>query len=91
MIILLTLLKVGGYALPFVSLGALMLITIPVNMVLLPSAGFEEDSTQTKGSMMKLLKIPPVFVISLVIIIASNTWYDLFSTDKCIFIPFQLI
>jgi len=66
--------QLGGYALPFISLGAVMLATIPVNMILLPSTGFDEDNTESKGSMWKLLKIPPVFVICLVVIIASNTW-----------------
>jgi hypothetical protein len=51
-----------------------MLATIPINMILIPSTGFDEDPSAPKGSMWSLLKIPPVFVVCLVVIIASNTW-----------------
>lgn len=64
----------GGYALPFISLGVVMIATIPINIMLLPSTDWSEEVLESKGSMWGLAKIPPVFVICLVVIIASNTW-----------------
>jgi hypothetical protein len=51
-----------------------MIATIPLNMILLPTSEFSEDTTESKGSIWKLARIPPILVICLVVIIASNTW-----------------
>ncbi|CAG7818533.1 unnamed protein product, partial [Allacma fusca] len=63
----------GGYGLPFYSLGVVMLITIPMNMYLLPSSDFENYSPPAVGTW-KLIKLPPVIVVCAVIVVVSNTW-----------------
>jgi MFS family permease len=64
----------GGYGLPFYSLGVLMLLTIPLNLFLLPSNDEDGMDPEPSESMWKLVRVPPIFVLSLVIIVASNTW-----------------
>lgn len=64
-----------GYGLPFFALGTFMLLTIPINLYLLPSND-DSDTENESGneSTWKLVKLPPIFVLSLVVIVASNTW-----------------
>jgi hypothetical protein len=50
-----------------------MLLTIPLNMYLLPSSEFEDQSPPAVGTW-KLIKLPPVIVVCAVIIVVSNTW-----------------
>ncbi|KAK3913393.1 MFS-type transporter SLC18B1 [Frankliniella fusca] len=63
----------GGFGLPFYSLGVFMVIFVPINFCLLPSeSGFGVN--HTSGSLWQLLKVPSVMVTGLVIVVGSNTW-----------------
>ncbi|XP_034234198.1 MFS-type transporter SLC18B1-like [Thrips palmi] len=63
----------GGFGLPFYSLGVIMVIFVPINFCLLPAeSGFGVD--QSSGSLWQLLKVPSVLVTGLVIVVGSNTW-----------------
>lgn len=67
-----TLYAVGGYKLPFFLLGAFMILMVPINMCLLP---FDDTGAVVRsGSMMQLLKLPPVLVLSLIIIVQASAW-----------------
>ena len=50
-----------------------MLLTIPLNLYLLPATDFEDHTPPEVGTW-KLIKLPPVIVVSIVIIVVSNTW-----------------
>ncbi|XP_067013880.2 MFS-type transporter SLC18B1 [Anabrus simplex] len=65
--------SVGGFELPFYSLGILMVLIVPVNFCLLP-AGDACSVGKSTGSLMKLIKLPSVIIISMVIVVISNTW-----------------
>ncbi|XP_049855808.1 MFS-type transporter SLC18B1-like [Schistocerca gregaria] len=65
--------SIGGFELPFYSLGILMVATVPINFCLLPSTGAGSINKHT-GSLLHLVKLPSVIVISLVIVVVSNTW-----------------
>ncbi|XP_026285558.1 MFS-type transporter SLC18B1 [Frankliniella occidentalis] len=63
----------GGFGLPFYSLGVFMVVFVPINFCLLPSeSGFGVD--QSSSSLWQLLKVPSVLVTGLVIVVGSNTW-----------------
>lgn len=63
----------GGFALPFYVLGIVMVLIIPINICLLPTA--EECNVETKsGSIWKLIKVPAVIVTGLTVVIVSNVW-----------------
>ncbi|XP_022122887.2 MFS-type transporter SLC18B1 [Pieris rapae] len=65
--------SIGGFGLPFYSLGIVMVLTVPINMFLLPD--YEEHVTGSKpASIWKLFKIPSIIITGLVIVIMSNTW-----------------
>ncbi|CAF4780229.1 unnamed protein product [Pieris macdunnoughi] len=65
--------SIGGFGLPFYSLGIVMVFTVPINMFLLPD--YEEHATGSKpASIWKLFKIPSIIITGLVIVIMSNTW-----------------
>ncbi|KAK9510240.1 hypothetical protein O3M35_005067 [Rhynocoris fuscipes] len=65
--------SVGGFGLPFYSLGALMIVLIPTTWNMLPSISGSAKGTE-HASFGKLFKIPSVFIIGAIIIVASNTW-----------------
>uniref|UniRef100_A0A224XNB2 Putative mfs-type transporter slc18b1-like protein n=1 Tax=Panstrongylus lignarius TaxID=156445 RepID=A0A224XNB2_9HEMI len=65
--------SVGGFGLPFYSLGALMILLIPITWNLLPSISGSAKGSE-HASFAKLFKIPSVFIIGAIIVVASNTW-----------------
>jgi len=64
----------GGYGLPFYSLGVVMLITIPINFFLLPNSTLDDAESESRDSMWKLFKLKPIIIVTLVVVVASNTW-----------------
>ncbi|XP_063393718.1 MFS-type transporter SLC18B1-like [Cydia fagiglandana] len=65
--------SIGGFGLPFYSIGIIMVLIVPVNCLLLTDC--EEIVTGSKSaSVMGLFKIPSIMVTGLVIVVASNTW-----------------
>ncbi|KAL0273190.1 UNVERIFIED_CONTAM: hypothetical protein PYX00_005926 [Menopon gallinae] len=65
--------SVGGFGLPFYTLGVILILTVPITVYLLPS--IQGNSVGKKsGSFTEILTDPSVIIISLVIIISSNVW-----------------
>ncbi|XP_045472619.1 MFS-type transporter SLC18B1-like isoform X2 [Harmonia axyridis] len=65
--------SLGGFTLPFLVLGITMVITVPLNLVFLPSV--DECYVSSKStSFFKLIRIKEVMVIGLVVVFASSTW-----------------
>lgn len=64
---------IGGFGLPFYSLGFLMILLIPTNWNMIPSIDGSSKGTH-HASFGKLFKIPAVSVIGSIIVVASNTW-----------------
>ncbi|KAG7304378.1 hypothetical protein JYU34_011318 [Plutella xylostella] len=65
--------SIGGFGLPFYTLGIIMIATVPINHCLLTET--EEYVTGSKsGSILKLFKIPSIIITGFVIVIVSNTW-----------------
>lgn len=65
--------SLGGFGLPFYSLGVIMVAFVPINFFLLPAeSGFGVN--QSSGSLWQLLKVPSVLVTGLVVVVGSNTW-----------------
>ncbi|XP_041974189.1 MFS-type transporter SLC18B1-like [Aricia agestis] len=65
--------SIGGFGLPFYSLGAIMILTVPLNFIWL--ADCDEYVTGSKSaSIFRLFKIPSIIITGLVIVIVSNTW-----------------
>lgn len=65
--------SVGGFGLPFYTLGVLMVTIVPVNLCLLPS-GDACNMEKKTGSLLELIQVPSVIMISLVIVVISNIW-----------------
>ncbi|XP_012544555.1 MFS-type transporter SLC18B1 [Bombyx mori] len=65
--------SIGGFGLPFYTLGIAMVLTVPINFFLLTECEEYVSGSKT-ASMIKLLKIPSIIVTGLVIVIMSNTW-----------------
>ncbi|CAH0406057.1 unnamed protein product [Chilo suppressalis] len=64
---------IGGFGLPFYSLGVAMVLTVPINYFLLSDC--EEFAVGSKSaSILRLFKIPSIIITGLVIVIVSNTW-----------------
>jgi len=65
----------GGFQLPFYVLGALMLVTLPFNLSLLPAT--QPTLQKNLGSKVLLIfKIPAVFIVCLVVAVSSSAWYS---------------
>ncbi|KOB73752.1 putative synaptic vesicular amine transporter [Operophtera brumata] len=65
--------SIGGFGLPFYSLGIVMVLTVPINFFLLTDCE-EYVSGSKSASILKLFKIPSIIITGLVIVIVSNTW-----------------
>ncbi|KDR11631.1 MFS-type transporter SLC18B1-like isoform X2 [Zootermopsis nevadensis] len=65
--------SVGGFGLPFYTLGILMVVIVPANLCLLPP-GDACNMEKKSGSLLELIRVPSVIMISLVIVVISNTW-----------------
>ncbi|XP_054282823.1 MFS-type transporter SLC18B1-like isoform X1 [Macrosteles quadrilineatus] len=65
--------SIGGFGLPFFILGGIMFIVVPLDIWVLPPASAETKNNPS-GSFWKLVKIPAVFVVSIIIVISSNVW-----------------
>jgi MFS family permease len=81
--------SVGGYGLPFYTLGILMVTFVPVNLRLLPSGNACNMEKKT-GPLNKLMKMPSVIMISLVVVVVSNIWSFLDPTLEPHLREFQL-
>ncbi|NWR72019.1 S18B1 protein, partial [Centropus unirufus] len=57
-----------GYEVPFITLGCIVLVLVPVNMCILPTY----DSTPSKDSFWKLILLPKVLVLCLIIFSLST-------------------
>ncbi|KAK9879739.1 hypothetical protein WA026_006799 [Henosepilachna vigintioctopunctata] len=65
--------SLGGFILPFLVLAIAMVVTVPLNLFLLPNV--EDCSMSNKStSFFKLIKIKEVLVVGLVIVFTSSTW-----------------
>nr|CAD7394226.1 unnamed protein product [Timema cristinae] len=64
---------VGGFGLPFYSLGVSMVAFVPINFLLLPCSDVDIDGKKS-GSLLELIQVPSVVMISLVIVVISNIW-----------------
>ncbi|XP_045761273.1 MFS-type transporter SLC18B1-like [Maniola jurtina] len=65
--------SIGGFGLPFYSLGIIMVLTVPINYFLL--ADCEEFVSGSKtASILRLFQIPSIIITGLVIVVVSNTW-----------------
>ncbi|XP_013381873.1 MFS-type transporter SLC18B1-like isoform X2 [Lingula anatina] len=64
--------EAGGYMLPFLVLGIVMVITVPITFVLLPK--HEDKDQSSNGSMWQLLKSPSGLVICLTIMMSAIVW-----------------
>ncbi|KAJ2943804.1 hypothetical protein O0L34_g8124 [Tuta absoluta] len=65
--------SIGGFGLPFYSLGIVMVLTVPINWWLLTDCEEYVSGSKT-GSILRLFKIPSIIITGLVIVIVSNTW-----------------
>ncbi|XP_072935829.1 MFS-type transporter SLC18B1-like [Epargyreus clarus] len=65
--------SIGGFGLPFYSLGVVMVLTVPINFFLLTDCGEYVSGSKT-ASILRLFKIPSIVITGLVIVIVSNTW-----------------
>lgn len=65
--------SVGGFGLPFYTLGILMVIIVPINFCLLPP-GDACNMEKKSGSLRELIQVPSVIMISLVVVVISNIW-----------------
>ncbi|XP_052737167.1 MFS-type transporter SLC18B1-like [Bicyclus anynana] len=65
--------SIGGFGLPFYSLGITMVLTVPINYCLLTDCGEYVSGSKT-ASILRLFKIPSIIITGLVIVIVSNTW-----------------
>ncbi|XP_053601631.1 MFS-type transporter SLC18B1-like [Plodia interpunctella] len=65
--------SIGGFGLPFYSLGIVMVFTVPINYFLLTDCEEYVYGSKT-ASIMRLVKIPSIIITGLVIVIVSNTW-----------------
>ncbi|KAG6452681.1 hypothetical protein O3G_MSEX007737 [Manduca sexta] len=65
--------SIGGFGLPFYSLGIVMVMTVPINFILLTDCEEYVSGSKT-ASIIKLFKIPSIIITGLVIVIMSNTW-----------------
>lgn len=66
--------SIGGFGVPFYTLGIVMVITIPINYFLLNHSNDEYTPGRKTGSIFRLFKIPSIIITGLVIVIVSNTW-----------------
>ncbi|KAF4521169.1 hypothetical protein B566_EDAN011619 [Ephemera danica] len=65
--------SVGGFGLPFYTLGIIMVLFVPINFYLLPSA--QTGAVGAKpGSILSVLRVPSVVIIGLVVIVSANNW-----------------
>jgi len=63
----------GGFALPFVVLGALMILTVPLHILWLPST--DEVHVGVRSiSAFHILRIPTIIVVCFAVIIAALVW-----------------
>ncbi|XP_049888020.1 MFS-type transporter SLC18B1-like [Pectinophora gossypiella] len=65
--------SIGGFGLPFYSLGIVMVLTVPINFFLLTDCEEYVSGSKT-ASILRLFKIPSIIITGLVIVIVSNTW-----------------
>ncbi|XP_050673368.1 MFS-type transporter SLC18B1-like [Leptidea sinapis] len=65
--------SIGGFGVPFYSLGIVMIIVVPINMILLPDCEEYVSGSKT-ASILRLFKIPSIIITGFVIVIVSNTW-----------------
>jgi len=63
----------GGFSLPFVVLGVLMILTVPLHMLWLPSTDDVRVGIRSV-SVCHVLRIPAITVVCLAIIIAALVW-----------------
>ncbi|XP_035430098.1 MFS-type transporter SLC18B1 [Spodoptera frugiperda] len=64
---------IGGFGLPFYTLGVIMVLTVPINFFLLTDCEEYVSGSKT-ASIIALFKIPSIIITGLVIVIVSNTW-----------------
>ncbi|KAJ8733922.1 hypothetical protein PYW07_014473 [Mythimna separata] len=64
---------IGGFGLPFYTLGVIMVLTVPINFFLLTDCEEYVPGSKTT-SIIGLFKIPSIIITGLVIVIVSNTW-----------------
>ncbi|CAK1599987.1 unnamed protein product [Parnassius mnemosyne] len=65
--------SIGGFGLPFYSLGLVMVLSVPINFFLLSDCEEYVSGSKT-ASVLSLFKIPSIIITGLVIVIVSNTW-----------------
>ncbi|XP_026726219.1 MFS-type transporter SLC18B1-like [Trichoplusia ni] len=65
--------SIGGFGLPFYTLGVIMVLTVPINFFLLTDCEEYVSGSKT-ASIIGLFKIPSIIITGLVIVIVSNTW-----------------
>ncbi|XP_059049174.1 MFS-type transporter SLC18B1-like [Achroia grisella] len=65
--------SIGGFSLPFYSLGIVMVFTVPINYFLLTDCEEVIYGSKT-ASILRLFKIPSIIITGLVIVVMSNTW-----------------
>lgn len=65
--------SVGGFGLPFYTLGVVIVVIMPINCWLLKSDDQYTVSSKSP-SMLKLFMVPSVVITGLVIVVVSNTW-----------------
>ncbi|XP_013148507.1 PREDICTED: MFS-type transporter SLC18B1-like [Papilio polytes] len=65
--------SIGGFGVPFYSLGVVMVLTVPINFFLLSDCEEYVSGSKT-ASIIRLFKIPSIIITGLVIVIVSNTW-----------------
>ncbi|XP_073945786.1 MFS-type transporter SLC18B1-like isoform X1 [Choristoneura fumiferana] len=65
--------SIGGFGLPFYTLGFIMCLTVPINFFLLSDCDGLVATTKS-ASVLCLFKIPSIIITGLVIVVVSNTW-----------------
>ncbi|CAH2068835.1 unnamed protein product, partial [Iphiclides podalirius] len=65
--------SIGGFGVPFYSLGVVMVLTVPINFYLLSDCEEYVSGSKT-ASILRLFRIPSIIITGLVIVIVSNTW-----------------
>jgi len=63
----------GGFTLPFVVLGTLMILTVPLHMLWLPSTDDVHVGVRSV-SLLHILRIPAIVVVCFAVVIAALVW-----------------
>lgn len=66
--------SLGGFSVPFYTLGIAMVVIAFINMLLIPNVEDCDTVTNKTTSMINLIQIPAVVITGLVVVVVSSVW-----------------